>query len=111
MIDLDSITKTLLQLRGLKLAERRRIVLTLPNLTGRQIDALPSDARDLYTRSLPPELRKRAWRKWSNARRDIEWENMPQAERDEIEEWLRSMLQSAPENNSDAGSHSGGREW
>jgi hypothetical protein len=90
-VELNEIGKTLLQLHGLKLAERRRLVLALPKLTGRELHALPADALDLYLRSLPPRLRARAWTKWRNAGFQLDWEAMPQEERDEVEKMWRSL--------------------
>jgi hypothetical protein len=90
-VELNEIANTLLRLRGLKLAERRRLVLALPKLTGRELHALPAEALDLYLRSLPPRLRARAWTKWRHASLQIQWEAMSQEERDEVEKMCRSL--------------------
>jgi hypothetical protein len=90
-VELNEIAKTLLQLHGLKLAERRRLVLGLPKLTGRELYALPADALDLYLRSLPPRLRSRAFTKWKHASFQIQWEAMSQEERGEVENISRSL--------------------
>lgn len=59
--------------------------MTDKRLTGRQICALSSEARDLYFRSLKRgKIRQRAIRMWINASSAIEWEAMPPAEQDRL---------------------------